>query len=64
MSEPIVALTKAECAAVHDMIDMRPGCNPENVFAWDGSDDMSDPGTSAFVKIDKAAGRSVPDNCQ
>ncbi len=60
----MVTLTEDECKAVHEMIDMLSGCNPENVFAWDGTDDPSDPQTSAFVKIYKAVGQRVPESCE
>jgi hypothetical protein len=59
----MVTLNEDECKAIHDMISMLSGGNPENVFAWDGSDEPSDPATSAFVKVYRAAGQKVPESC-
>jgi len=58
----VVELTKEECEALHDLIGMLSGHNPENVFAWDGTDSLEDPTTSACVKVYKAVGASVPKN--
>lgn len=58
----MVELSKEECKALHDLIGMLSGHNPENVFAWDGSDDPADPIISACVKVYRAAGRNVPKN--
>lgn len=55
-----IELSKDECKALYDLIDGLSGCNPENVFAWDGSDSLDDPTTSACVKIYKMVGRGVP----
>lgn len=57
-----VTLSRAECEALHELISQLSGHNPENVFAWDGSDDISDPSTIACVKVFLAAGRSVPES--
>ena len=59
-----ITLTKEECEAVHEMISMLSGCNPENVFAWDGTDSNEDTTTRAFAKIYKMAGANVPDSCK
>lgn len=57
----VVHLTVEECKAVHDLIGALSGHNPEYVFAWDGTDSLEHPETSACVKIYKAAGRKVPE---
>jgi hypothetical protein len=56
----VVHLTQEECKAIHDLIGMLSGHNPEYAFAWDGTDSLDDPQVSACVKIYKAAGESVP----
>jgi hypothetical protein len=58
---PDVTLTEAECKALHDLIGQLAGGNPENVFAWDGTDDAADPTTAACVKVYRAAGKSIPE---
>ena len=58
----MITLTTEECKAIHELIGMLSGDNPEYAFAWDGTDDMSDPQTSACFKIYTEAGRNVPDN--
>ena len=58
----MIQLSKEECEAVHEMIAMLSGHNPEYTFVWDGTDDPEDPGTAAFAKIFHAAGQSIPDN--
>jgi hypothetical protein len=40
------------------------GGNPENGFAWDGTDDINEPVTSALVKIFKSVGRKIPKNLE
>lgn len=55
-------MTEAEMKALYDLIEQLSGGNAENVFAWDGSDDASDPTTSACVKLFKAKGVRLPDN--
>jgi len=57
-----VYLTKEEASAVFDWLDSLSGCSPENIFAWDGTDSMDDPSTSAAYKIFKACKRGVPEN--
>jgi hypothetical protein len=57
-----VTLTGAECEALFDLISDLSGHNPENVFAWNGADDPTDPLCSACAKVYQAAGRRVPDN--
>ena len=62
-----VELTEEECSAVHDMLSMLSGHNPEYVFDYFASgelDDPNDPATSAFVKIFRCAGAAVPPNCE
>ena len=58
--EKTVELTKAECQAIHEIIDQLSGSNPEYIFAWDGTDDINAPIISAAVKIYRLAGYSVP----
>lgn len=53
--------TTEECQELYFLLDSLSGGNAENVFAWDGTDDPSDPGISAAVKLFKACGRSVPE---
>lgn len=55
-----IILSTAECTALFETLEQLTGGNPENVFAWDGSDDPDDPTTSAWAKVFVAAGRSVP----
>lgn len=57
-----IKLTKAECQSVYNVIGMLSGGNPENVFAWNGEDSISDAEVSAFAKIFHAIGERVPDN--
>ena len=57
-----VLLTKEEVEAVFDWVDGMTGCSPENIFAWDGTDTLEDPGISAAYKIFKACKRRVPKN--
>lgn len=60
----MITLNEAEARAVFDLIDGLSGGSPENAFAWDGTDDPSDPTTRAMVKIFKACGRAVPENLE
>lgn len=55
-----VFLTREECEALYGLMGMMNGQNPEYVFAWDGTDTMDDPETSACVKVYCAAGVRVP----
>ena len=57
-----ITLTAEECKALHELIDQLSGGNPENVFAWDGTDDLADATTRAAAKVFMAAGRDVPAN--
>ena len=56
-----VTLTLAEARAIYDLLDSLSGYNAANVFAWDGSDDQSDPGISGPAKIFRACGQRVPE---
>jgi len=56
----MITLTVEECKALYELIDSLSGCNAGNVFGWDGSDDLSDPTTSACAKVFRAAGKEVP----
>ena len=61
----MVSLSKEECEAVHEMIGMLSGHNPEYVFSYFSSgeeDDPEDPASTAFAKIYSAAGASIPPN--
>ena len=60
----MITLNKAEAEAVFELIDQMSGGNPENGFSWDGTDDMSNPTTSALFKIFKECGRNVPENLE
>lgn len=60
MSRTDTTLTTAEMCALYDLIAELTGGNPENVFAWDGTDDIAEPRISAMVKVFRANGRSVP----
>lgn len=60
----MVVLTDSEAASIVGIIGMLSGGNAENVFAWDGSDDPSDPGISGPAKLYKAAGDKVPATCE
>ena len=57
----VVMLSMSECKALYDLISQLSGCNPENVFSWDGTDDLGDPAVSACAKVYRAIGRKVPD---
>lgn len=58
---PAVLLTQAEAEAVFEWLDQLTGSSPENVLAWNGSDDPNDPATAAAVKIFRAVKRPVPE---
>lgn len=55
-----IILTENECKALHGLIDGMSGGNPENVFAWDGTDDMNEPVIAAAAKIYQNAGEKTP----
>ena len=60
-----ITLTEEECRAIHDMIGMMNGQNPEYVFSAFSTgepDDPNDPYVSGFAKIYECAGQTVPDN--
>ena len=56
----MIHLTTEECRAVYELIDILSGGNAANVFAWDGTDDSTDPEISAMTQIFLAAGQRVP----
>ena len=61
----MIRLSKEECAAVHEMICMLGGHNPEYVFDYYAAgeeDDPNDPSSTAFAKIYHAAGQPIPPN--
>jgi hypothetical protein len=63
--EPVmVSFTKEEVKEIYNFVDSMSGGNPENGFAWDGTDDINDPTTSALVKIFKSVGRKIPENLE
>ena len=60
-----VMLSVEECEAVHEMIAMLSGHNPEYVFDYYGAgeeDDPEDPSSTAFAKIYHACGQQIPPN--
>lgn len=59
-----VSFTKDEVGEIYNLIDELSGSNPENGFAWDGTDDPKHPTTSALVKIFKSVGASIPESCE
>jgi len=63
-TKPALVLTREEAAAIYDIINELSGFNPENVFAWDGTDSLDDAPTRASAKLYKAVGRSVPEGCK
>lgn len=56
----MIELNEAECREIYDLIDQLSGCNPDRVFAWNGSDDPAEPYSSALAKIYTAAGQMIP----
>ena len=61
----MIQLSEDECKAVHEMVAMLSGQNPEYVFNYYGAgeeDDPEDPSSTAFAKIYHAAGRQIPPN--
>lgn len=59
-----VTFTKEEVAAIYELIGQLSGHNPENAFAWDGTDDPKSPYTSALVKLFRSVGRTIPENLE
>ena len=59
-----LVLTQEEAGAILEIIDQLSGGSPENVFAWDGSDSLSDPTTRAAAKLFVAVGQDVPAECR
>lgn len=59
-----VTFTAEEVKEIYNFVNAMSGGNPENGFAWDGTDDISDPTTSALVKIFKSVGREIPENLE
>jgi len=57
-----VSFTLEECKSLYDFLDMLSGGNPENIFAWDGTDSMEDVSTRTAYKLFTALGRRVPEN--
>lgn len=64
MDETVVSLTREECEAIHDLINMLSGDNARHTFNWEGDDDPADPMTSGPAKIFMGCGRDVPDQCR
>ena len=58
-----MTLTTEEAQALYQLIEILSGGNAHCAFAWDGSDSMDDPMTSATVKLYLAAGEDVPESC-
>lgn len=56
----MVTLTTEECKAIYELMGDLSGCNPEYVFAWDGTDDPNCVITRAAAKLYKAAGKRIP----
>ena len=48
-----VTFTPEEVREIFNFVDCMSGGNPENGFAWDGTDDINEPVISALVKIFK-----------
>jgi hypothetical protein len=61
---PSVTFTAEEVKEIYNFVDAMSGGNPENGFAWDGTDDINEPVTSALVKIFKSVGREIPENLE
>jgi len=59
-NEMKLSLTREEAKAVHEIIDQLSGGNPQNVFAWDGTDNLENPTTRAMAKIYLMAGEKIP----
>ena len=57
---PCLVLTLAEAKALYGLIETLSGYNPENVFAWDGTDSLDDDTTRAAAKLYAACGAKVP----
>lgn len=58
----MTTFTNEEIKALYDVISELSGGNPENLFAWDGNDDINDPTISATVKIFKMCDKKYPAN--
>lgn len=56
----MITLSAEEVEALFEALDQLTGGSPENVFAWDGTDDPANPDVSVWVKVFKAMGRNVP----
>lgn len=59
MNKNTVILNEEECYAIADTINMLSGGNMMDVFSED-KNDVSDPNVSAFMKLFKCAGFSLP----
>jgi hypothetical protein len=57
-------LTKEEATGIYEIICQLSGWNPENVFAWDGTDSLDHTVTRATAKLYKAVGKPVPKSCR
>lgn len=55
-----VILSEEECKGLFQIITTLTGSSPESVFAWDGTDTLKDPTTSALVKVYEKAGGRIP----
>ena len=58
-----MTLTTEEAKALYQLIEILTGGNAHSAFAWDGTDSVDDPMTSATVKLYLAAGEDVPESC-
>lgn len=54
-------LTAEECKALYALLDEMSGDNADACFSRDGTDTLTDPTTSALVKVFRAAGEEVPE---
>lgn len=62
----MIELSKDECAAVYEVIDQLSGGNPEYTFLHSCGeiDDPESPHSTAFAKIFRAVGASIPPNLE
>ena len=53
-----ITLTRAEAEELYELIDALSGFNPENVFAWDGTDEEN-----IHSKLYSFLGHKIPQSC-
>lgn len=54
--------TKEEIESIYELIDILSGCNASNCFNWEGNNDITNPTTSAMVKIFTTLGKDIPED--